>query len=130
MFIYVTVWFYLSVSGPDSAVIAYNYNHTINKSESSEINSDKCNFKMEFNDTFDTLSVVNGTEDGSGYNKSDGGYSYDWFEAGRIQIPFYSFIFMFSVIGNTLVILTLVSSNYNNCYLFKLRLDLMCLFYG
>lgn len=32
-----------------------------------------------------------------------------WYESGRIQIPLYAVIFMLAVIGNTLVILTLVS---------------------
>lgn len=33
-----------------------------------------------------------------------------WYESGRIQIPLYAIIFMLAVIGNTLVILTLVSA--------------------
>lgn len=32
-----------------------------------------------------------------------------WYETGRIQIPLYAVIFMLAVVGNTLVILTLVS---------------------
>lgn len=34
-----------------------------------------------------------------------------WYESGRIQIPLYAIIFMLAVVGNTLVILTLVSNN-------------------
>lgn len=32
-----------------------------------------------------------------------------WYESGKIQIPLYAVIFMLAVVGNTLVILTLVS---------------------
>lgn len=31
-----------------------------------------------------------------------------WYESGRIQIPMYAVIFLLAVIGNSLVILTLV----------------------
>ncbi|GJQ75124.1 hypothetical protein Trydic_g9733 [Trypoxylus dichotomus] len=33
-----------------------------------------------------------------------------WYESGKIQIPLYAIIFMLAVIGNTLVILTLVQN--------------------
>lgn len=32
-----------------------------------------------------------------------------WYESGRIQIPMYAIIFLLAVVGNSLVILTLVS---------------------
>lgn len=32
-----------------------------------------------------------------------------WYETGKVQIPLYAVIFMLAVVGNTLVILTLVS---------------------
>lgn len=60
---------------------------------------------------------LNGTEGPIEQIKTDGNKTIgvpQWYETGRIQIPLYAVIFMLAVIGNTLVILTLVSYNFFN----------------
>ncbi|KAF4524521.1 hypothetical protein B566_EDAN002793 [Ephemera danica] len=39
-----------------------------------------------------------------------GGRGVDWWGAGRVQIPLYTLIFLLAVVGNVLVILTLVQN--------------------
>lgn len=46
----------------------------------------------------------------------------NWYESGRIQIPLYAVIFMLAVVGNTLVILTLVRIL---CVLYNIKLTLI-----
>lgn len=43
------------------------------------------------------------------YTTNRNGAAPVWYESGRVQIPLYAVIFMLAVVGNTLVILTLVS---------------------
>ncbi|KAG5892060.1 hypothetical protein JTB14_022718 [Gonioctena quinquepunctata] len=68
---------------------------------------------MEWNETLNTFFIYNvsqsSTEGGNITAKraGSGGNVPPWYEAGRIQIPLYTVIFMLAVIGNTLVILTL-----------------------
>lgn len=60
-----------------------------------------------------TVSYLNITEEHLG-GKSSASVP-DWYESGRIQIPLYAIIFLLAVIGNVLVILTLVSKN-KHCF--------------
>lgn len=106
--------FFLFFAGADNYIMTWIFTSRIKNSPSSAVkksdNFFKCEFEMESNTSIDVLSIMNGTIAKVGYTtKSVGGYSYNWYDAGKIQIPFYSVIFAFAVIGNTLVILTLVS---------------------
>lgn len=72
---------------------------------------------MDWNETANVFLSTNVTntsvplstlERDNGSTKTSGNWP-PWYESGRIQIPLYAIIFMLAVIGNTLVILTLVS---------------------
>ncbi|XP_074037786.1 cholecystokinin receptor [Leptinotarsa decemlineata] len=71
---------------------------------------------MEWNETLNAFFIYNVTnlstegENVTARRSAGGGTVPPWYEAGRIQIPLYTVIFMLAVIGNTLVILTLVQN--------------------
>lgn len=73
--------------------------------------------ELDWNTTgFFNVSEQNASEVPSTTRRSGTGIP-QWYESGKIQIPLYAVIFMLAVVGNTLVILTLVS----NWWRFTLR---------
>lgn len=63
------------------------------------------NFTFYMFDNSSTESEFNSAK----INLSRTGSVPQWYESGKVQIPLYAVIFMLAVVGNTLVILTLVS---------------------
>lgn len=79
----------------------YNYMEYFNNNEFHNSNS------MYFNSNFLNFSVNNSDIKNS---SSPRRIIPPWYETGRVQIPLYSIILLLAVIGNTLVILTLIQN--------------------
>lgn len=66
--------------------------------------------ELDWNTTgFFNVSEQNASDVPITTRRSGGSSIPQWYESGKIQIPLYAVIFMLAVVGNTLVILTLVS---------------------